>query len=299
MKPTNATLNALLATRQFYTADLYAITLNDGTVLRYASGQSNISFGGNTYLAGGQTGPYFDRKDNKAKVTWRTGSGQDQLVIDVVPGSSSVKNQPFLSACRLGFFDGADFQLSRAFMSTYGIVQTGCAVLMFRGRVAEVDADRSLATFTVNDYRELFSQQLPRNLFQAACVNTLGDTSCTVNLSSTQFSESGTVGAGSDTFTLHSNSLVQPSDFYDNGKIKFTSGQLAGLSFGVSLFSNSTSAPCTITPIQPFPLMPALGDAFTIFAGCDRSTGAGGCTKFANIANFRGFPYVPAPELAL
>jgi len=118
MKPFSNTLYNILVQRQFYTADLYQITLANGTVLRYASGQSNItSSDGNVYLvAGPGQGPFFDRKDNKAKVIWKLGSGNDQLTIDVIPGSATVGNLTFLDAVRCGMFDGADFQLSRAFM---------------------------------------------------------------------------------------------------------------------------------------------------------------------------------------
>jgi len=296
MKPTNATLNAILASRQFEVADLYQITLNltPSVTLYFASGQSNITYSGNTYLCGGQTGPYFDRKDNKAKVVWKLGSGTDSLVVDVAPGSATVVNGlNWYLAAKLGIFDGADFLLSRAFMTTYGVVQTGCAPIMFRGRIAEIDFDRTIITLTVNDYRELFNQQLPRNLFQAGCMNTLGDASCTVNLAS--FSDTGTVSGVGNTYLQAT--MSDPTGFFDHGKIVFTSGQLNGLTWGVSDYTMGT--PSLFHPIAPFPILPQIGDTFTAYAGCDRTTGSGGCTKFSNIANFRGFPYIPCPELAV
>jgi hypothetical protein len=179
MKPTNPTLNALLASRQFNVADLYTITLVGGTVLRYCSGGSDIIWGSNKFLCGGSTGPYFDRKSNRAKVTWKIGSGVDSLVLDIAYGSSTILGVPFPSAVRNGFFDGATFQLERAFMATYGNLAAG-TVIMFAGRVAEVDCDRLLATMTVNCFRELLAQNMPRNLFQSGCMNTLFDPSCNI-----------------------------------------------------------------------------------------------------------------------
>lgn len=293
MKPTNATLNALLATREFFTADLYTITLTGGTVLRYCSGPSDINDGTNTYAAGGVVGPYFDRKDNRAKVSWKLGVGSDSLVIDVLPGSSTVLGLPFLSACVVGTFDGADFALSRAFMATYGTVQTGCSVLMFKGRIAEIDASRSMATMTVNDYRELFNQNMPREIYAASCANTLYDANCTVNPA--LFSDPGTVLIGSTSTKIFAN-LPHGTGFYDLGKLTFTSGALNGLTVGVSSWVAGT--PGSITLIIPTAITPAAADTFTIYAGCDRTLGNGGCAKFANQANFRGFPYVPAPETA-
>lgn len=475
MKPTNDVLNSILGSRQFLTADLYTFTLANGTVLNYAGGgaQTDISYNSTVYPAGGQVGPYFDRTDNKAKVAWKLGSGNDQLVIDVIPGAASVGNLGFLDAVRCGVFDGADFQLSRGFIAdaTFGqsvaiatwstnalttehgnwqgftlrqviraaallgggdslvstqirvtiqlgpstgagstiigyvgagassgneynfdgtqvpitvkgnttitaiggaqtivsdwlaipsfsskrnlvvtlagltgtpsfanvapalantqeyfnfgntaattsvtadgtqaefdaiakvevlpsltTIQPGCAVLLFQGRVAEVDADRSIATFTINDYRELLTQQLPRNLFAASCANSFGDSSCTVNVAS--FSENGTIQSGGTQSVLNT-TLTRPSDYYDQGKITFTSGVLKGLSFGVSTWTQGS--PGQILLMAALPKMPAVGDAFTIAPGCDK-TFTGGCTKYSNTANFRGEPYVPAPESAL
>jgi uncharacterized phage protein (TIGR02218 family) len=43
---------------------------------------------------------------------------------------------------------------------------------------------------------------------------------------------------------------------------------------------------------------PAVGDAFTVYQGCDHTPGT--CqSKFNNLANFRGFPFVPPPQMAI
>ncbi|MGH6975639.1 MAG: baseplate hub protein, partial [Stellaceae bacterium] len=86
MKPASTALKSLLATRQFYAADLYTFALVGGGTLRYCGGDRDITANGNLYPAGGATGPYFDRKDNKAKCHWKVGVEVDQLVFDVLPG---------------------------------------------------------------------------------------------------------------------------------------------------------------------------------------------------------------------
>ncbi|MFQ8433709.1 phage BR0599 family protein [Amaricoccus sp. W119] len=40
------------------------------------------------------------------------------------------------------------------------------------------------------------------------------------------------------------------------------------------------------------------GDGFTLVAGCDK-TAATCASKFANIANFRGFPHIPGQDTVL
>ena len=49
--------------------------------------------------------------------------------------------------------------------------------------------------------------------------------------------------------------------------------------------------------MYPLPFAPMTGDAFTVYAGCDHTQGT--CqNRFNNLANFRGFPYVPPPQMA-
>ena len=49
--------------------------------------------------------------------------------------------------------------------------------------------------------------------------------------------------------------------------------------------------------MYPLPSTPATGDAFTVAFGCDHTRGT--CQgKFNNLVNFRGFPFVPPPQIA-
>ncbi len=303
MKPASAALQALLATRAFAAADLYTFTLVGGGVLRYTSYDTDIAYNGNIYASGTPGGPFFDRRDNKARCHWKRGVEVDTLSFDVVPGSATVQGAPFLSAVRQGLFDGAELELDRAFFlppapgdfPPVTIQPATGVVILFVGRVAEVDAGRSLATFNVNSHLELLNQNLPRSLYQPGCVNTLGDASCGVNLNS--FSAAGTAAAGS-TASIITAVVGNPlAGYFDQGKITFTTGANAGLSRTVK--QCVFGAPGTIALLAPFPVAPATGDAFALFAGCDKSLGPNGCLKFNNQPNFRGFPFVPVPETAV
>jgi len=291
MKPASLALQSLLASRQFYAADLYSFALVGGGVLRYCAGDRNITANGNLFSA---QGPRIDRKDNKAKCHWKIGVEVDTLVFDVMPQpTDQVNGQPFLAACVQGAFDGAELTLERAFMATYGDTSVGTVVL-FAGRVAEIDLGRAAATFSVNSHLELLNLQLPRNLWQPGCVNSLGDASCGVNLAA--YAIGGSAAAGSTAHLVNA-SLGPPSGYFDQGKLTFTSGANAGLWRSVKSWTQG--APGTIALLAPFPQAPAPGDAFAIYPGCDKTLGGNGCAKFANTARFRGFPYVPSPETAV
>jgi uncharacterized phage protein (TIGR02218 family) len=291
MKLASPALQALLASRQFYAADLYTFVLIGGGVLRYTAGDRDITANGNLFTS---QGPRIDRKDNKAKCHWKIGVDVDTLLFDVMPQTSDqVNGQNFRAACVQGVFDGAELTLERAFMATYGDTSVG-TVILFAGRVAEVDLGRGVATFSINSHLELLNLNLPRNLWQPGCVNSLGDPSCGVNLAS--YAVNGSAAAGSNAHLVNA-SLAQPTGYFDQGKINFTSGANIGLWRSVK--SWVTGSPGAIALLAPFPSAAAAGDAFTIYPGCDKTLGGNGCAKFANTARFRGFPYVPTPDTAV
>lgn len=291
MKTASPELRSLLATRQFFTADLYQFSLVGGGQLYYCGGDKDIIWNSITWNAGGAAGPYFDRKDSKAKCHWKVGVEVDSLVFDVLPGTATINGQLLLPAIRQGVFDGAELTLYRAFMPTYGNVAAG-TVIMFAGRVGEVDASSSLATFTVNSHLELLNQNLPRNLYQSGCLNTLFDSGC--GLSNAAFAVSGTVLSGSTASTVNT-SLAQAAGYFDLGTVTFTSGINSGASRTVKNWKTSPSGSFSL--IAPLPSIPAPGDAFTIYPGCDKQQST--CqTKFANLARFRGFPYIPENSTA-
>lgn len=297
MKPVSPSLLSILASRQFFVADLYSFTLIGGGVLRYCGGDQDIIANGLLYAAGKSTGPYFDRQDNKAKFHQKIGSSVDQLVFDVLPGAATVLGEPFLQAVHQGQFGGAEVTLERCFMPSYGDTRAG-TVKLFVGRVAEIDAGRSIATFTVNSHLELLNLQWPRNLYQAGCLNTLGDQACGVALAS--YGVAGAALSGSSASVISASIPTQfQAGYFDQGTMVFTSGANGGLTRSIRQCQFGSGGPSTITTVGPFPDAPAAGDSFILYPGCDKTLGANGCAKFNNRGNFRGFPYVPVPETAV
>lgn len=304
MKTASPALQALLATNQFTVADLYTFTLVGGQALRWTSFDTDVIANGNTFASGGQGGPFFDRQDNKAKCHWKVGVEVDTLIFDVVPGAATVNALPFLQACRLGVFDGAELQLERAFLAPGApgtlspLVASAGTVILFVGRVAEVDLGRSLATFSINSHLELLNLQLPRNLFQSGCVNSLYDPACGVDRASYQVSAS--VSSWQPDFGVIATAYcAAPTGWFDQGSIIFTSGPNDAFSRTVKASASDGASFTNITTTQPFPFPPAAGDAFVLLPGCDKTLGPGGCPKFNNTARFKGFPFVPVPETAV
>lgn len=303
MKTASPEFIAILATGQFALADCYQFDLVGGGVLRYTSFDTSIVLNGETFSAGGQTGPFVDRDDNRAKISQRLGLQVDELTFDIIPGAAQVGGMPFLHACRLGLFDGADFTLYRAALAGDGvgtgifppIVAAAGAVIWFAGLVGPVDAGRSMATFRIASHTELLNQNLPRNLYQAGCVNTLGDEACGVNLGA--LGVTTTVLSGSTAQVINVTS-AQPSGYYSQGKIVFNDGPAAG--FWRMIKEHTAGAPAQLSLMPILPAVPVDGNSITIYPGCNKSwDDANGCPKFANQARFRGTPFVPVAETAV
>lgn len=296
-KPISPRLARMLASDiDLYVADTYEFYLyNAGIILRYTNGDADIRGNGKLYSAGGiQIGPYFDAAGNRSAARWERGIGVDTLEFEVLPGAAMIAGVPFLTAVQQGVFDGADLIKNRWFMPTYGDTRCG-PINIFSGRVADVIPSRSKAVFSINSYMELLDQNFPRNLFQAGCVNNLGDTSCGVNLPALGVPLTVTTS----TLTVIGTTIaVAPAGQFNQGKILFTSGALSGLSRTVKLAT--AGAPGSVELLFPLPVAAAPGDGFTIYPGCDKSyAGANGCAKFSNQARFRGEDKIPIVETAV
>jgi uncharacterized phage protein (TIGR02218 family) len=99
------------------------------------------------------------------------------------------------------------------------------------------------------------------------------------------------VGSGSTASVINWSGA---STNFQQGSITFTSGVNAGVTATVGSAVASTS----LTLLYPLESVPAAGDGFTVYFGCDHTPGT--ChSKFNNLANFRGFPYVPPPQMAV
>jgi uncharacterized phage protein (TIGR02218 family) len=288
--PTNIGGNNLVTWLQSATeirmADLYTITLKNGTALRYTSWDTNLTVLGNTFL----TGP-----PNIARSAIEEKLGMDVATLEVTIEASLtdvMNGVPILQAIGQGLFDGAAFRIDRLFMDSAS-TQIG-TVVRFSGFIGALDElTRSSAKLSVNAGTAYLSMQLPAVILQPGCTNTLFDARCGLNKAS--FAEANVVQAGSTVNKLLSLS-GKGDGYYDNGQIAFTSGANAGLVKAVKTYFGAPNQLFTFN--SPLPFVPSAGDAFTAYPGCDKTQAT--CTnKFSNLVNFEGFPYVPAPETAI
>jgi uncharacterized phage protein (TIGR02218 family) len=302
MRSASAATLAILAGGKYLLAQLYDITLSTGQVYHFTDFQIPLTASIYAPAAGPftyQTGLTITRDT----ITVKTGMNGGTMKLVLTPQADSpnapvlINGYPFLQACRLGFFDGATIQMSKLFMNVpapgAAVDTSPGAVGWFLGTAEDVQAGRFSAEISVDDYLALLGvQQMPRQLFGVGCYHQVYDAGCTLLKSA--FTSTGTVSTVTDGAHFTTN-LTQADDYFDLGVITFTSGANSGFSANVSSFKNASGA---IVTNYPFPRAPAVGDAFSIYPGCDlqQATCSG---KFANLAHFGGQPYIPVPETIL
>ncbi len=285
-----ALIAALQSSRELAFADCFTLTLADGTVARTTNAQYPVSvpqsgapalvFAAGDILIGGL----------KLKQTVGVDIDEQQIDIAFKP-TSTIAGLPWPVAVREGRFDGATFDRARVVMTAPGVAPIANAlVTMFHGEVATVDnIGRLSCRMTVKSMLNKLAIDMPRDIWQPSCLNTLYDGLCTVSKSAN--AASGTVGASPTlTFIPWSGSA---EGIYDQGTVTFEGGANVGISRTVR---QSTAAGLTLQ--RPLDYLPAAGDSFVVYKGCDKTTAT--CAgRFNNLVNFRGFPFVPPPELAM
>jgi uncharacterized phage protein (TIGR02218 family) len=285
-----AVISALANSRELTFSDCFTITLADGTIARYTNAQYTVTIpvsGGPplVYVAG-------DILIDGLKLKQTCGVDIDQQELDIsFKPTSIIAGLSWPIAAREGRFDGATIERARAVMTEPGGTVIGnAAVVSFHGLVATIDnIGRLSCKMTVKSMLNKLAVDMPRDIWQPSCLNTLYDGLCTM-VKSTNGS-SGAVGTGpSLTYIPWSSSAA---DIYDQGTITFESGANVGVSRTVR---QSTTSGLTLS--RPLDYLPTAGDNFVVYKGCDKTMAT--CqARFNNLANFRGFPFVPPPELSM
>jgi len=278
-------LAALLNSRQPVTkADLYTLTLAGGAVFRWSGCDLQITGAGHTWTIG----PGLER----SRVRFTVGVDVDTLQLKITDNvGTTINGQALVPFIRAGGLNGARLQLDRAYWGVTDQAPVG-ALLWFVGRVADIKVDRYGADISIKSDLELLDVMVPRDVYQAGCLNTLFDSACGAVRAS--YLVSGTASSATDTRRItFSHALSQATGYFELGVVTFTNGANAGIARTVKVHTNGS--PGALTVLQPWPFPVASGDAFTISPGCDK-TQATCSSKFSNVVHFRGQPYIPVPE---
>lgn len=283
MRTISAALQAHLEGELTTLAMCWKIQRRDGVVKAYTDHDEPVVYDSVTYtpLESGRPSPY------------RQNAQLTPASLDLEMSFASTTGTE--SELRAGLYDHAEawtFQINWADTSM-GIVK------LARGRLGEVEIRDNQARIEFRSLTQLLVTPVGR-IYTPECDASLGDAwggppRCKVALA--PYTKAGTVAAVTDRkqFTIAGAASGQAGDYYNYGKITFSTGANAGISMQVEDYNGTNQM---ITLFEPMPFTVAAADAFTLIAGCDRRWET--CkTRFSNKDNFRGFPHIPGLDKAL
>ena len=191
-----------------------------------------------------------------------------------------------------GRWDNAEVELWRV-----NWADTSQRVLLRRGAIGQVRRGRVAFVAEVRSLAHVLGQTVGRT-FQAGCDAALGDGRCGVNLEAAAFR-----GAGAVTDILRDRAFTASelgsimAGWFAHGTVEWTSGANAGRR--AEVLAHDLVDGLAILTLLEAPVRPVgEGDGFIARAGCDKRV-ATCSTKFANVANFRGFPHIPGQDTIL
>lgn len=253
------------------------IVRRDGVILGFTTWDADIVYDGVTYERFSALSPSNLKAHSDVTV--------DNLEIMGVLSSDSILESDVLA----NRYDGAVFTLFRINPRDTSM---GIVVDQF-GTIGEIRLQEGQYVAELLSIEKRLTQH-PRRLTGPLCrVTELGNAECMVDL--TGFTHSYSV------LTVLSNLefVIGPNTNWDAfiyGTAHFGSGANAGFTREVKTSAQYLSTTNQrITLAEPFPFAVSVGDSVTLVEGCNRT--AFQCrTKFSNMRNFRGEPFIPLTD---
>lgn len=169
----------------------------------------------------------------------------------------------------------------------YGIVK------IRRGWLGQMTIKEGQHVCEIRGLMSLLAQNFVE-IYSLECQADFCDTRCKLNAA--DFTDNGKVTSGfggnmsfGGTITI---STPRPAGFYNFGNVTWLTGKNKGVVSEVKNWDGTTFA---LRLPTGYPI--ALGDTFSVIAGCDKSLTT--CESFQNVINMRGFPYVPGLDTTI
>ena len=258
----------------------WRISRSDGVALGFTDHDRALTFDGTD----------FEPESGFAASEIRAGS---DLAVDAQDATGVLTSDRITETDILdGRWDNAAVELWRV-----NWADTSQRVLLRRGAVGQIRRGRMAFVAEVRSLAHVLGQTVGRT-FQAGCDARLGDARCGIDLENAIYKGTGVVtDLLRDRAFMASGLAGFDAGWFTSGTLTWTSGANAGRVTEV-LAHGLADAIATMTLLEA-PVLPiAEGDSFIALAGCDKRIAT--CSaKFANVANFRGFPNIPGQDAVL
>lgn len=258
-------------------ATCWKITRQDSQVFGFTSTDKNLSIDGITYEAATGFTP-------SAIV------GNDNLAVDNMEVSGIIDS---LTITEVDLFAGLwDFAEIEIFEVNYADLSQGVRKLT-KGTLGEVSIGRNQFVAELRGMAQQL-QQTVGSLYSPTCraelFSTTGQWRC--GLVEADLTETGAITAVTDRQNFTDSSRSEAADYFNHGKITWTSGDNAGLSMEIKDFGSGA-----FQLYLPMPYDIQVADTYSVTPGCNKIGREGDCkNKFNNYLNFRGEEDVPGND---
>jgi uncharacterized phage protein (TIGR02218 family) len=258
----------------------WRISRADGVALGFTDHDRALSFDGTA----------FEPESGFASSEIRAGS---DLAVDAQDATGVLTSDRITETDILdGRWDNAAVELWRV-----NWADTSQRVLLRRGAVGQIRRGRMAFVAEVRSLAHVLGQTVGRT-FQAGCDARLGDARCGIDLENAVYNGTGVVtDLLRDRAFMASGLSGFDAGWFTSGTMSWTSGANAGRVVEV-MAHGLKDAIASLTLLEAPVRAIVEGDSFIARAGCDKRIAT--CSaRFANTANFRGFPNIPGQDAVL
>lgn len=257
----------------------WRVTRRDGAVLGFTDHDRDISFDDVTYAASsGLESSAFEGSSGLS-----VGGGE----VSGALSSGSLSEADLAN----GAFDDARVEIFRVDWSA-----PQNRLLLEAAVIGEVRRSEHGFVAELRSLAHVLDQERGR-LYHASCDADVGDARCNFDFNAAPFVMESECLKDSDAMNLFVPAQAIDAAWWVGGRVEILTGANAGARVNIRA-QRSQGEVHVIMLWTRLSLSPNAGDRLRLFAGCDKSFGA--CrTKFANSANFRGFPHMPGNDHVL
>ncbi len=286
--------------KTWYIAELYTFWLkmdlsynsgyfNSGTILLRTGHDVDLTVGGNKYIH-----LPIGHGDINEKIGIETTN--TEITINYNPKDSIPElKTTWIEAIQSGAFDGCYISIDRLYSPIpwrYNMPNISTDYVLkarFVGRADVTEVKLTQAKLDLKSPTDLLNAQLPRNLIKPSCLNRFCDSMCGLNKASYASNVTAVSGSSKGVVKIASGYSI---GYFTQGTMLCKSGANAGVTRYIKSFDGTNAIPA-----QPFQNAVSAGDTFTFWRGCAKTMVA--CQSYGNMANFRGFPFLPCKNVLL
>jgi uncharacterized phage protein (TIGR02218 family) len=267
-----------LASGLTHVCQCWAIKRGDGVVFGFTDHDRPLTFGGVVFVA-------------DSGMTARALSSTTGLSVDNTEALGVLTDDAVTEAdIGAGRYDQAEVTVWQVCWDDVTARQ-----VRFRGTMGEITRNGASFQVDLRGLAEALNQPQGRSYLKR-CSAVLGDRSCAINSKTdAAYVAEVEVDRATDGQSFHVATLVPfNADWFKNGFLEVLTGAAKGLSATIKR-DELVGTRRTLRLWQPLGIGVAVGDQMRLVAGCDKR--AETCReKFANLANFQGFPHIPGDD---